>query len=889
MTFVKTTTFLSAFLGLVVVSAAWADEGLWLFTHPPRQPLKAQYAFDLTDSLLERLQKASVMVGQCGSGSFVSADGLVLTNQHVGLEWLQQLSENGPDLVRAGFYADQPDKEIRCTGLELRVLWSMEDVSDRVHHVIKPDMTLAQAGKARKAVLHAIEEESRRKTGLVSEVASLYYGGRYHLYRYKKYTDVRLVFAPEEAIASLLDVCFFRAYENGKPATITHHLAWSPAAPAPGDLVLAAGYPGSTDRFRTAADLEDRYGPQSFLRLKAISRLNNCLADFAKTNSDNERHVRCEALVLDNEIRSSLSSLETQEKLLARIRTRDGAQQSLLARQDPEAATRCRQAQDRIAACMREGEKLAQAYFFLESSYAFQTYLFGYARDLLRLAEESAKPEAERLCEYGRANRQDVKRSLLEPKTIVKEMEIVKLADSLDLFAQYAGEDAGLAAQVLDGKTPQERARALIEGTRLDEVEVRKALMQGGRKAVAESQDPMLALARLVDARSREVRRQLEEKVGEPCRQAYAVLWRIQEQTLGGATYPDATGTLRLSFGKVQPYDDSTMMMDSHSGIVTVADFVRYLKKTKQDSKLPSNWQVAIGQLDLEVPLLFTSSTDLMPGSSGSPVVDRQSQVVGVAAWVPNAIHQLAYLDDESGSGAVAARGILEVLDKVYHAKDLVKELGGNASQPLAKPQLVPGAEGMPPPIAILPPPFPPESKLSPGVDAPSITLPPGPLPDPVAPPLPAIPSVPPPCPPGHMLPPGGVHFPSMTTPDPPSALAVDNTSNLAKGNKDLVPALIKALQDSDQEVADAAATALGHLGGDALPALIEALQAPDKILRSRAALAVGKLGSEGRTAVTALLKALEDEEVEVRRQAARALAAIAQDRGQGREPPAPR
>jgi hypothetical protein len=855
MTIVRRAVFLLAFLGvLAAASLVGADEGLWLFTDPPRQALKDKYFFDLTDPLLERLQKSSVLVGQVGSGCFVSADGLILTNHHVGMEWLQELKREGADLVAEGFCADQRDKEIRCSGMELRVLWSTEDVTVRVHDVVKPDMTSAQASKAREAVLRAIEEESRRKTGLVSEAVCLHHGGRYHLCRYKKYTDVRLVFAPEESVAAVLDVCFFRAYEKGKPAKIAHHLPWSSAAPASGDLVLISGYPGSTDRYRTPADLELRFGPQYYLRFKAISRLNNSLAEFAKANPEHERHARFEASLLDNEIATILSGFDTQEKLLARIRVRDAAEQSLLAQKDPQTARRRQQALDQIAVCTKGAVELSKAHLFLESAFAFQTCLFDYARDLLRLAEESAKPDGERLLEYSRANRQDVRRCLLEPKTIVKEMEIVKLAESLDFWTHHAGADAELAAKVLDGKTPLERARALIAGSQLDQVDARKALLQGGRKAVADSLDPMLALARLVDARSRQIRQEMEETVSEPCRQAYAVLSQIQAQAAGGgAAYPDATGSLRLSFGKVRPLTDSKLVLGSPTGMANLADVFRLVKENRQEERLPKSWQAAKGKLDEEAPLLFMSSADLVPGNSGSPVVNRQGEVVGVAAWVPNMINQLAFVDDESGSGAVAARGILEVLDKVYHADELVKELGGNAPRFNELTKKPDETRMLPVPGSILP----------------AGLLPPNPdLPPP--PPLPEIPNVLPanPFPPLFIAP----------TPPPPSA-AAEKAPSLAKRHKELIPALITALKDSDQEVANSAATVLVRLGEDALPALIEALQAKDKALRGRAAFALGKMRNAGESSVAALVKALADEDVEVRRQAARALAAVVPDR----------
>jgi hypothetical protein len=777
--------------------------------------------------------------------------------------------------VRDGFYAAERDKELPCAGLELRVVWSMEDVSARVHEAVKPDMTLAQACKAREVALRAIEDESRLKTGLVSEAVDVNHGGRYQLYRYKKYTDVRLVFAPEESIASLVDACFFRAYENGKPAKVTNHLRWSRAAPATGDLVLISGYPGESDRFRTSADLEARYGMRYFLRFKIISRLNNRLAEFARANPEHKRRAEYEASLLDGEVGSVLSALDSLEKILGRIRAREQAEQSLLVQEDPEAATQRQEALDRIAVCVRENHELSQAYFFLETAHAFQSDLFDYARGLLRLADESAKLDVERLPEYSGADRQETKRILLECKPIVKEMEIAKLAESLDLWARYAGPDAELAGKVLDGKTPQERARVLIEGTQLDQLEVRKALMQGGKKAVAESQDTMLALARLVDARSRYVRQQAQEKIAEPCRQAYAVLMRARERLRGGESYPDAHGTLRLSFSKVQPHGDSKIMQASRAGIVSLADIFRWLNESRQESMLPKTWQAARSALDEEAPILFGCSADVVPGSSGSPIVDRQGRLVGIASRGGGAIPELDYLDDTSGCGAVAARGILEVLDKVYHAAELVKELGGNRDPSRTNSDKQKEA---PDPLLLPPPPLPPPS-VNTGSPPPSRSpsgSQVGALPFTTSPPGSFDPSVPPALAPLSLVnpfsPPEALLYPAS---QPPSTLVAQKATSPGNRHKELAPALIKALNDSDDEVRQAAATGLENLGGDALPALIEALQAKDKSLRSGAALVLGKLGTEGQKAIPALIGALEDEDVEVRRQAARALAAV--------------
>jgi hypothetical protein len=240
-------TCLAALAATLLVSRAHADEGLWLFNQPPRQTLKKKYQFDLTDSWLAHLQKSSVHFDRA-SGSLVSPEGLVLTNQHVARRWLEQLSTKGNDRVGAGFYASKRELELPCEGLTLDVLWEIEDVTGRVHSALKPGMTPAQARKARRATICALENESQAKTGLHSVVETLYYGAQYHLYRFKRYTDVRLVFAPEQTVSEVFDVCFFRAYEGGRPARVQHYLHWSNAGFRMGDLVFVSGYPAKGPR-----------------------------------------------------------------------------------------------------------------------------------------------------------------------------------------------------------------------------------------------------------------------------------------------------------------------------------------------------------------------------------------------------------------------------------------------------------------------------------------------------------------------------------------------------------------------------------------------------------------------------------------------------------------
>ncbi len=523
-----------------------------------------------------------------------------------------------------------------------------------------------------------------------------------------------------------------------------------------------------------------------------------------------------------------IGSLSTQEHLLGRIRAREDAQQAKLARIDPAAAKEYRQARDRIAACTRDGAAELQAYFFLESSHAFDSHLFGYARALLRLADESAKPPADRLPEYDQAGCEDIQRGLLEHWTIVRELDICKLAESLDLWVRYAGADAGLAAKVLDGKTPLERARALVEGSRLDQRKVRKALLHGGRDAVAKSQDAMLVLARLVDARSRAIRQQVREQISEPCCEAYAVLTRIQRQSLGGAGYPDATGTLRLSFGKLQPYSTSL-------AVVRLADVYGY------GNRVPKDWQAARGRLDTAAPIIFRCSADIASGNSGSPVVNRRGELLGMATR-GNSGDRLAYDEVHSGCYTIAAHGMLEVLDHVYHAAELAKELGRHVT---ASGIVAAGAYAVP--TLTVPQPLPPAvvaaarrgslfrpaSPVSPAAPAAAspagslraLAVPPS-LPAPVVAPTPPVSA---PTRPAFLVNP----FPSADALLSPAKHAAPAAPAIGKRPEDKrpadrVPALIKALKDRDAAVRQAAATALRDLGRDAVPALIEALQAQD-------------------------------------------------------------
>src|SRR5438270_8206058 len=294
-------------------AAAIADEGMWLFNVPPLKQLKEKYNFEPTPQWLEHLQKSSVRFNSGGSGSFISSNGLVITNHHVGLDTLQKISSEKNNYVRDGFYAKTQAEEPRATDLELNVLMSIEDVTARVTAALKPGMSAEQSAAARQKAIAEIEKESKEKTGLRSDVVTLYQGGAYHLYRFKRYDDVRLVFAPEQQIAFYggdpdnfeyprfdLDICIFRAYENGQPAKIEHFLKWNPDGPKDAELTLVSGHPGKTDRQQTYSELADMRDHEAPYLLNMFNRREVFFTAWGGRSFENARRAREDLFGIQN-------------------------------------------------------------------------------------------------------------------------------------------------------------------------------------------------------------------------------------------------------------------------------------------------------------------------------------------------------------------------------------------------------------------------------------------------------------------------------------------------------------------------------------------------------------------------------------------------------------
>jgi hypothetical protein len=675
--------------GFMNAPYSFADEGLWLFNNPPKKLLKERHNFDAPPEWYEHVQKASVRFNSGGSGSFVSADGLVMTNHHVGVSALQKLSGKGKDLVQDGFHAKTVDEELKAVDEELNVLQDIDDVTDKVKAAVKDGMSPTEAFEARRAVIATIEADSEKQTGLRSNVVTLYQGGKYHLYRFKRYTDVRLVFAPEQQIAFFggdadnfayprydLDMCFFRVYEDGKPAKVKHYLKWSKDGPQDSALVFVSGHPGHTDRLNTVAELEYLRDIGYPFLLQRLNRLEVTLVVYSGQGAEQERQAKDMLFGVANSRKARLGGLAGLQdpSLMARKREQEKEMRAAVAN-NPELKD-VADAWDVVAKVQKVRTANIKKYTMLEGGSAFNTSVFGIARTLVRAAEELPKPNEKRLTEFGDADKQSLELRLFSKRPLYKEFELFKLDDSLGWMCEVLGYENKLVQQVLAGKSPSERAGELIAGTNLWDVEERKKLYEGGAAAIKASKDSMIQLALLVDKESRAVRKIMETQLEEPKKQAYDKIARAKFAVEGTNTYPDATFTLRLSFGTVRGYQEANKKVPfetTFAGLYEKADDKQY----KPPFDLPKRWLDRKDKLDLKTSFNFVATPDIIGGNSGSPVVNRNAEVVGLIfdGNIQSLVWDFVYTDEQARAVAVSSPAIPEALRAVYDAADLADEI----------------------------------------------------------------------------------------------------------------------------------------------------------------------------------------------------------------------
>lgn len=668
---------------------ALADEGIWTFNNVPKAEIKRRYGFDITDAWLRKVQLASVRFNNGASGSFVSQDGLVMTNHHVAADTLQKLSTAGKDHYQNGFYARTRAEELKVPDLELNVLVAIEDVTARVEAAVKAGMSAAEANDARQSAIANIEKESLGATKLRSDVVSLYRGGQYHLYRYRAYTDVRVVFAPEFAVAFFggdpdnyrypkysLDIAFFRVYENGQPLQVENYFEFSSAGAKENELVFTSGHPGSTARLNTIAHLEFLRDTALPFSLRQLSSVRQTLRKYSMQGEEQTRRAREDLFDAENILKRTRGQHAglLDRTLMARKRQAENTLRRRVGT-DSEKQKAYGNIWQEIAAGRRALQQRFMDISFLESAFGLNTSLFNYARTIVRIAEENAKPDSERLPQYTDARRASLELNLFSPAPIYKDHEKIKLEGSLSFMRDELGPQHPLVKKILNGKTPESRANELIDGTRLDDAGYRKQLVTGGLKAVKESTDPMIVLARAIDPDSRAVRKFYEPILGAE-RENYGKLARAVYEVKGTSLYPDATFTLRLSYGAVKGYRENGKQVPPFTTLGGM--FQRAAQhQNRSPFKLPERWLEKKASLNLNLPLNFVSTNETLGGSSGSPVFNKELELVGVIfdGNTQSLVGHFVYDGTQSRAISVDTRGIMETLLKVYDASGIVNEL----------------------------------------------------------------------------------------------------------------------------------------------------------------------------------------------------------------------
>lgn len=682
------TAFLVA--SFFVLTHLSADEGMWIYNNLPKKQLKEKYGFEPSDTWAEHLMKSSVRFNSGGSGSFISSQGLVLTNHHVGADTLHKISTPEKDYFKEGFYAKTQSEEVPAKDLELNQLVSIQDVTKSVNAAVKPAMTAAEAALARRAAIAQIEKEAFEKSGLRSDVVMLYQGGQYHLYQYERYTDIRLVFAPEADIAFFggdpdnfeyprydLDMCIFRVYRDGKPIQAPHYLKWNDKGPSEGELVFVSGHPGSTRRLFTVAALELLRDVRVPYTLEYLRHLEVVLQQYSNLGPEQATKAKGDYFSVQNSRKvyaGRLKGLQDNRLMLQKQREEYALRAAVESNPQLKDLTN---AWNHISEAQAAAKKLFLKRALLESGQAFNSELFFIARQLVRLADEDLKPNQERLPEYRDSSRDSLLQGLFSEAPVFADFEQVKLADGLSRLAQIYGTNSALVQKILQGRDPQTRAQELIQGTTLNNVSVRKLLAKGGKAAIDSSYDPLILLAKSVDKVSRQIRKQYEEQVEEVERQAYAQIAKAVFEVKGTSQYPDATFTLRLSYGQVKGYEDNGQKL---APFTTLGGAFEHEKNHGglAPYKLPASWTKAKDALDLNTPFNLVTTTDIIGGNSGSPLVNKEGELVGLI-FDGNAhsfMSDYIYTEEQNRAVSVHAGGMREALRKIYSATTLADEIG---------------------------------------------------------------------------------------------------------------------------------------------------------------------------------------------------------------------
>ncbi|HUQ12268.1 MAG TPA: S46 family peptidase [Steroidobacteraceae bacterium] len=681
------TRFLTAALSMLfVMTAAHADEGMWTFHGFPFDKANSALKTKLDQAWLDRVRNSTVRLSNC-TGSFVSGTGLILTNHHCVEACLAELSSKEKSLVDDGFLAAKPSDEKRCQTQIADVLVGMDDVSAKIGAATAGKDEKA-ANEARKATLTQLESDCEQSTKHKCQAVTLYEGGQYWLYQYQRYTDVRIVFAPEGDIAAFggdpdnfqfprwcLDMGILRIYDAaGKPVKTPNHLKINFAGPAVGDPVFVSGHPGSTDRLLTVAELEAQRNYELPNWLLRYSELRGRYIQFASESPQNARITADQLNGIENSIKVRRKQLDAlhEDALFARKQ----AEEDNLKKQVAANASLRDSIGDPWGDIERAGaakQSLFLPVTFIENGAGFQGRLITYARNLVRSAEERTKPNSERFREFTDAALPRLQQQLGAAVPVYPELETLRLTFGFERMREWLGPDHPLVRQLLSKESPAELASRLVAGTKLADPNARKALWEGGSAAIAASDDPMIQLARAIEPEARKLRKEFEDRIEAPTELASEKIAKARFAILGTSVYPDATFTLRLNWGTVGAWVENGTAVNPYTRLSRLFERAT----GAEPFRVPESWLKVKGQLDMNTPFNLATNNDIVGGNSGSPLINAKGELVGLL--FDGNIHSISgsyWFDTEKNrSVAVHPAIIKEALSKVYGATGLLTEL----------------------------------------------------------------------------------------------------------------------------------------------------------------------------------------------------------------------
>ncbi len=678
--------FLTLFLALVTVPAAHADEGMWTLNNFPKKAFEKSYHYTPTDDWLKHVQLSSARLAGGCSGSFVSSNGLVMTNHHCAASCIEQLSNAKKDFIVSGFYATKAEEEVKCPEIEVNKLVNISDVTTQIQSATK-NLSGKEFNDKLKAETAKIEKECSATSEKVRcDVVTLYHGGAYNLYQYERYQDVRLVFAPEFAAAFFggdpdnfmfprydLDISFLRVYDQGKPLQTKDFFKWSKSGAQKGDMTFVTGHPGSTSRLLTISDLEllrDLKLPKNMLLL---SELRGLLTEFQRRGPEQKRISNGRLFGVENSLKAMKGKFLTlTDKKFFGERT---AQEQALVKKINANPKLKKEYAGSWKENKEANEKLKNIFYeldFIENN-TYGSKLFGIARNLLRASEEIPKPNEKRFHEFTDSALPQMKQGLFTTAPIYDEFEIAMMTFFLTKTREYLTADSPFVKKVLGKKSPAELAEYLVKNTKLKDIKNREALFKGGKASLDASTDVMIEFAKLIDPEARRVRKIYEDEIESVLKKNAEKIAKAQFAVYGSQTYPDATFTLRISYGQVKGYEENGHLIEPITNFAGAYD----RHTGKEPFALPDSWLKAKDKVDLKTPLDFCSTNDIIGGNSGSPVVNKDAEVVGIIfdGNIQSLGGDFGYDSKVNRAVAVESLGIVEALDKIYGATRITSEL----------------------------------------------------------------------------------------------------------------------------------------------------------------------------------------------------------------------